>query len=122
MILSDDTCCCLLRVFFMIDTVAERPIPLDQIPPEAIPGRGGNPVHKVTLSLWHRRGIRGIRLETIMVGGRRCTSLEALSRFYQAISQKPDPHHEPKAIATRTRRQKNKAVRKAIDELAESGA
>jgi len=111
----------------MIDTIAEKPIPLDQIPPEAIPGRGGNPVHQVTLSLWYRRGVRGVRLETIMIGGRRCTSIEALNRFYQAVSQARSPHpsHQPPtdaAPSARTGRDRSKAVRRAMDELAKRGA
>jgi len=108
--------------FFMIDSTAERVFPLDQIPAEAIPGRGGEPVHIVTLGLWHRRGVRGVRLETLMVGGRRCTSLEALARFYQAVSLAKNGDREPMAIATRTRREKNKAVREATRALKTAGA
>jgi len=115
----------------MIDTIAENPIPLDQIPPEAIPGRGGKPVHQVTLSLWYRRGVRGVRLETIMVGGRRCTTMGALARFYQAVSQarRPHPSHQPTpaggpadaAPSPRTGRDRSKAVRRAMDDLAKRG-
>src|SRR5271157_87707 len=110
----------------MIDTIAERPIPLDQIPPEAIPGRAGNPVHKGTLGLWHRRGVRGVRLETWMVGGRRCTSIEALNRFYQAVSQARSAHpsHRPPADAApspRTGRDRSKAARRAMDVLTKRG-
>jgi len=85
----------------MIDTIEEKPIPLDQIPAEHIPGRGGKPVHQVTLSLWYRRGIRGVKLETILIGGRRCTSLPALNRFYQAVSRARSTHpaHQPSAAA-----------------------
>ena len=83
----------------MINTIEEEPIPLDQIPAEHIPGRG-KPVHQVTLSLWYRRGIRGVKLETILIGGRRCTSLPALNRFYQAISAARSslPSHKGAAV------------------------
>ena len=60
---------------FMIDTTQERPIPIDELPdryPEHIPGRGGKPVHQITLSLWYRRGVRGVRLETMMRTAWRC--------------------------------------------------
>ena len=43
----------------MIDIKLEKPISLSDLPPEAIPGRNGRAVHYVTLSLWHRRGVRG---------------------------------------------------------------
>ncbi len=110
----------------MFDTIAEKPIPLDQIPPEAIPGRGGKPVHQVTLGLWHRRGVRGVKLETIMIGGRRCTSIEALNRFYQAVSQARSSHpsHRPPAEASpsaRAERDRGKAVRSAMKDLAKRG-
>ena len=109
--------------FFMIDTITEKPIPLDQLPVEAIPGRGGKPVHMVTLSLWYRRGVRGVRLETLMVGGRRCTSLEALSRFYQAVSQAKSTHPSHGAVAVaRTQREAKRAVRDACKELEAAGA
>ncbi len=116
----------------MIDTTVEKPIPLDQLPPEAIPGRRGKPVHQVTLSLWYRRGVRGVRLETIMIGGRRATTLEALSRFYTAVSlaRSKHPAHSlnpawvpaEAAPTPRTGRDKSKAVRRAMDELAKRGA
>ncbi len=48
----------------------------------------GNP-HVSTLIRWWRRGVRGIRLETIVVGGRRFTSLEAIQRFVARLSE---PH------------------------------
>jgi hypothetical protein len=40
----------------------------------------------VTMWRWSRRGIRGIRLESILIGGRRFTSREALGRFIAARS------------------------------------
>lgn len=42
--------------------------------------------HISTLHRWRTRGVRGIRLETILLGGKRATSIEALNRFYAAIS------------------------------------
>jgi len=114
----------------MIDTTAERPVPIDEIPAKHIPGRGGKPVHQVTLSLWYRRGVRGVLLETIMVGGRRCTSIEALNRFYQAVSQARSTHPshrppvEPPADAPqspRSVRARGTAVSGAMKELAKRG-
>jgi hypothetical protein len=53
------------------------------------PGRLGRGVHPSTLTRWARRGLRGIRLETIQAGGRMCSSLEALARFFAALSSPP---------------------------------
>ncbi len=37
--------------------------------------------HVSSIWRWSTRGVRGIRLETVQVGGRRFTSREALERF-----------------------------------------
>jgi hypothetical protein len=50
-----------------------------------------NPPHTATLYRWASRGVRGIRLEIIRVGGRTCTSEEALARFFERLSQDHEP-------------------------------
>ena len=47
-----------------------------------IPGRP----HITTMMRWSLRGIRGIKLETILIGGRRFTSEEAIERFIERLS------------------------------------
>lgn len=39
-----------------------------------------------TLHRWAAKGCRGIVLESICVGGVRCTSVEALQRFFDALT------------------------------------
>lgn len=39
-----------------------------------------------TLYRWSLRGCRGVKLETVQVGGTRCTSREALQRFFDALT------------------------------------
>lgn len=39
-----------------------------------------------TLHRWATKGCRGVVLETIFVGGARCTSTEALQRFFAALT------------------------------------
>jgi Protein of unknown function (DUF1580) len=48
--------------------------------------RGERPVHPNTLRRWASRGLRGVRLEVAQCGGTICTSQEALSRFFAALS------------------------------------
>jgi hypothetical protein len=48
--------------------------------------RGGRPVHPSTLWRWALTGLRGVRLETAMVGGVRVTSETALRRFFAAVA------------------------------------
>jgi hypothetical protein len=42
-----------------------------------------------TLWRWAHRGVRGVRLETILIGGRRYTSAEAMARFIERLSVAP---------------------------------
>lgn len=41
-------------------------------------------VHPSTIWRWYSRGIHGIRLETLVIAGRRFTSREAIERFVHA--------------------------------------
>jgi hypothetical protein len=49
--------------------------------------RGGRPVSPATLWRWATSGLRGVRLETTHIGGTRCTSLEALARFFAGLAK-----------------------------------
>lgn len=51
-----------------------------------LPGRGGKRLHVATVWRWAQRGVRGHRLETTLVGGTRCTSREALQRFFSQLN------------------------------------
>ena len=70
-----------------IDIHAETVVTLAEaakrLPPR---GRGKRP-HVATLYRWAQKGCRGIRLETIRIGGSLCTSLEALQRFCDRLTQ-----------------------------------
>ena len=48
--------------------------------------RAGRPVHPATLYRWANIGLKGIKLETVQVGGTLCTSLEALQRFFDRLT------------------------------------
>lgn len=39
-----------------------------------------------SLHRWTRRGVRGVRLETLLVGGKRFTTAEALQKFADAVT------------------------------------
>lgn len=51
--------------------------------------RRGKPLNLKTLYRWAQTGRRGVRLESVRVGGTRCTSVEALARFISALSGPP---------------------------------
>jgi hypothetical protein len=44
------------------------------------------PVTRKTLLDWAKRGVRGVRLEALVVGGRYYTSAPAVSRFLAALN------------------------------------
>ncbi len=66
--------------------------------------------HVATLARWTTRGIRGVRLESCLVGGRRCTSLQAVRRFIASTSAAAKSPLQQQAITSsksvRTRRQR----------------
>jgi len=53
----------------------------------------GNP-HVSTLIRWALRGIKGCKLETVMVGGRRFTSVEAIQRFLVRLNEPGSVTHD----------------------------
>jgi hypothetical protein len=60
-------------------------------------------VHLSTLHRWRLRGVRGIKLETALLGGARVTSLEALERFSRRLSDLDD-RCSPERLPSTTRR------------------
>jgi hypothetical protein len=74
-----------------------------------LPGRP----NVATLWRWRTAGCRGHRLETILFGGRRYTSREAITRFLAAINGEP--------IRAEAPRQRERAVSRAERRAAELG-
>ena len=72
-------------------------------------------VSTATMARWIQRGVGGVRLATIVIGGRRFTSREAIARFISAqnADDSPTPAVSP---AQRTRQAKA-----AQQELARAG-
>jgi hypothetical protein len=71
----------------LIDTQNETLIRLADIPRlKWLPLRkSGCRLHLSTIYRWQQRGLNGIRLETVQVGGTRCTTEAALLRFFAAL-------------------------------------
>ena len=76
--------------------------------------RAGKRPHVATLYRWAQSGIRGVRLETLQVGGTMCTSLEALQRFFERLSG-----DEP--VQVRTSLGRKREIEKAEAELSNAG-
>ena len=67
----------------MIDIGRERLLTLQQAA-KLIPGRPGKSIHFSSIYRWAGTGISGVVLETVQVGGKKMTSVEALQRFIEA--------------------------------------
>ena len=81
-----------------IDPTNETLIPFNSAR-EAFPG--GKRLSLATVHRWRVQGVRGTKLETILIGGSRYTSAEAIQRFIAA--QNPAESPEP-AITGKQRR------------------
>jgi Protein of unknown function (DUF1580) len=71
----------------MIDSTTETIISLADAAKELPRRRRGRRVHVSCVYRWSSVGCKGVVLETIQVGGTRCTSREALQRFFESLSQ-----------------------------------
>lgn len=71
--------------------------------------RGDKRPHVSCLYRWTTRGCKGVILESVQVGGTRCTSREALARFFGRLSCADDPradrspHRRQRALAAAER-------------------
>lgn len=101
----------------MIELAAENLIPLRDVPRFLPPRSNGKRVHISAVYRWTLRGIKGVVLETIRIGGTRYTSREAIQRFSERLTG-PAPAQLPPANVTRARQrqldQANAAVSKAL--------
>src|SRR4051794_33944068 len=51
-----------------------------------LPSTEGRTIHVGTLHRWRMRGLDGVKLESLKIGGRWYTSLQALERFFNRLS------------------------------------
>jgi len=58
----------------------------DLIPISQVPGEFPSRPHIATVWRWVTRGVRGVKLATVHLGGRRFSSREAIQRFVEATT------------------------------------
>jgi len=96
----------------VIDLSEETVICLSEAP-RHLPRRDGRAFSLATVYRWSLKGCRGVRLETLQIGGRRHTSMEALQRFAEQLtSGQKTP--EPVIIPIRREREIEAAERELI--------
>lgn len=82
----------------MIDIRNEELVPFPDAP-KHIPGRP----HIATVHRFRLRGSHGKKLESVKVGGRRFTSIEAIQRFVEAVTAAADGEPVPRAESSKAR-------------------
>lgn len=107
----------------MIDLRTEQVVSLAEATQHLPNGRGGKKLHLTTVHRWASIGVLPpnkddprIILETIRVGGTRCTSIEAIQRFCEHLTGGQDA-----PIAPRTTSSRRHAAEKAERELSRAG-
>jgi hypothetical protein len=112
----------------MIDSAIEPLISFADAAQSLPRRRRGRKAHISTLYRWTTIGVRGHVLESLQIGGTRCTSREALQRFFEALSQRQaGPVGGGQAgpsvgRRSRTTAQRQRASTSAGRKLAEMGA
>ncbi len=96
----------------MIDPSTETLVSLTDAA-KRLPGRP----NITTVWRWRNRGVRGVKLETVLSGGRRFTSLEAIRRFQDRVTAAADGTPLP----AETPRQRERALDRAERRAAELG-
>ena len=99
----------------MIDVTHEHPISFNEasrfLPDNRRPGFS-------TWWRWSNHGVRGVKLETILVGGRRCTTAEAVRRFFERVTAVADGAETPK----RTSPERDASIARAEANCSRAGA
>jgi hypothetical protein len=91
----------------MIDPVSEHIVTFTEaakLPPRR---------NVATLFRWRSPGIRNVKLESMLYGGRRVTSLEALDRFFARVTAAADGEPTPAETPRQRERQLERAERRA---------
>lgn len=93
----------------MIDHTNEELIPFETAGLH-IPGRPD----RSTCYRWWLKGVRGAKLETLLIGNKRYTSREAIDRFIadQNRGESPEPQ-----LSTGQRRRQSEAARKSLEQM-----
>jgi len=109
-------------VVMAIDVFSEKVIGLKEAIRLLPKTSRNNNLHYSTMFRWILRGLRAkdgvvVRLESVKIGGRLCTSKEALQRFFDRLSGDQQVVTPP----TFTRRQRLRQIQRAEEELRRAG-
>lgn len=95
----------------MIEIAAEQLLSLKDAA-RRLPGR----LHYSTIFRWATTGTRYGRLETVVIGGQRYTSIEALQRFAESSTRAANGEN-PSTVTSKSRRAAIEKAEREFDEL-----
>ncbi len=104
-----------------IDPNTETLISLTEAAKNLPTRRAGKRPHVSCLYRWSTAGCRGVVLETIQVGGTRCTSKESLARFFRRLTQDSGLDTGQPETPLRQQRRRQREVAAAEQELEREG-
>jgi len=106
----------------MIDVVHEKLVPVRDVP-RHLPSRpNGKKIHISACYRWISRGVKGVRLEAIRLGGTSYTSVEALQRFADRLATSATAPSTRRVQTITRKEQIDRAVRKLETSLSPNAA
>lgn len=101
----------------MIDILLEETFSLTEAAKRLPCRRKGKRPNVATLYRWAQTGCRGVRMETICIGATRCASMEAMQRFFDALTAQANactgvPTPQPSKQTAQRRKQIEQAERR----------
>ena len=100
-------------------TCEDDSVPISEVP-RHIPGR--RKPHKSTIHRWWTRGVKGVKLKTFMVAGRRHTRLAWLEEFLQTLNEAAGGDRLDTLHSARVQARREQEIADAERQLAEAGA
>jgi hypothetical protein len=105
----------------MIDIATEKLVTFSQALTYLPRRKNGNGASVETIRVWAVEGIEGVKLEIIRAGNKRCTSVEALQRFFDTLTQIELTGQAP-VVPRKTTAARQKQIDAAIKKLKAAGA
>ncbi len=105
----------------MIDPNTETLLSLTEAAKGLPRRRAGKRPHVSCCYRWSNTGCRGVVLETIQIGGTRCTSKEALARFFRRLTADRGVDAGRQETPLRHQRRRRREVAAAVSELEREG-
>lgn len=84
-----------------IDINRDELLPFKRASREIPSARGEGGIHVATLYRWAQRGVRGHRLESVLVGGVRMTTRRAIQAFIEKLSNQEGEGPDKSVVSPR---------------------